>query len=168
MINPHPPNLSARGERWFSCQICGPPLRQIHLNFTSGSAEPEEDEVLTGATSGATGVVVEAFLVSGTWAGGDAAGYVTLSSGTGVDSEDKDWGTEDEPVNGSEGGTNILTMSTAWEYTSGILYPESMIRERDGRYWCLEHYDAKYIPQDRDEIVMDLSDIESDIRSGDY
>ncbi len=167
-IHPRPPNLSPpRREKWYECGICGPHLRQIHLNFTSGSVEPTVGETFTGATSGATGVVVETVLASGTY-GGDAAGYVTLSSGTGVDSEDKDWGTEDEAINGSDGGDDMLTMGTAWEYTSGLLYPQSQIVERDGRFLCIWHHSFKYIPEDRDEVVMDLSDAESDIRSDEW
>jgi len=94
------------------------------------------------------------------------SGYATLSSPTGLDS-DSHWGTDEETINGSVSGDGILVMDTAWQYTKGIMYPRSQIVERDGRYWCLEHYYAKFTPQDEDEIVMDLSDAENDIRSED-
>jgi len=110
---------------------------------------------------------VESFLSSGTYAGGDAAGYVTLNAATGLDS-DSLWGTAAGAVNGSTGGDDMLTMTQAWQYVTGIKYPQSMITERDGRYYCNEHYNAKFIPQDRDEEIMDLSDAENDIRSDDY
>lgn len=331
-LHPRPPNTSPpRGEKWYSCAICGTQLKQIHLLFTSGSVEPTVGETFTGASSSDTGVVVESLLSTGTWAGdellsnpgfetagaggadvfanwtesttgsstvndetssvhggsdacrldidasnntagvfyyaipltasgeyrltfwyknsesgktakfyvrttdtthyylesagtwtssltyisldnvteytqyainfsahedhtsyrlyfrtdsaasssiyiddvsikrGDATGYVTLSGGTGVSDIDKrEWGTDGETINGSTGGTDMLTMTAGWEYTNGIMYPRSMIRERDGRYYCDEHYHAKFTPIDRDEIVVDFSDIEDDIRTEDY
>lgn len=49
------------------------------LSFTSGGlAGFTKGEQLTGATSGAVGYIVDYYLTSGTWAGGDAAGVVYL------------------------------------------------------------------------------------------
>ena len=47
------------------------------LNFDAGTAEIEEEDTVTGA-GGATGEVLSVVLSSGTWAGGDAAGYLVL------------------------------------------------------------------------------------------
>lgn len=53
--------------------------------FTSGGTyEIAEGNTITGATSAATGVVARVVLTSGTWAGGDAAGWLVLSSQTGT------------------------------------------------------------------------------------
>jgi len=73
------------------------------LNFDSGSVEPQVGETLTGATSGAVGKVISVTVTGGTWGGGDAAGSIELGavSGTFQDNED---------VNGSVGGANILTV----------------------------------------------------------
>lgn len=50
------------------------------LAFTSGGPTAfTKGEQLTGATSGATGYIVDFYVSSGTWAGGDAAGTVYLS-----------------------------------------------------------------------------------------
>jgi hypothetical protein len=55
------------------------------LSFTSGgTTEITEGQTITGATSGATAVVARVVLLSGTWAGGDAAGRFILSSQTGT------------------------------------------------------------------------------------
>jgi len=55
------------------------------LAFTSGgTTEIEEDDVITGAISGATATVKRVILTSGTWAGGDAAGTFILYSQSGT------------------------------------------------------------------------------------
>ena len=53
--------------------------------FTSGGTTAiAEGNTVTGAVSGATGVVGRVILASGTWAGGDAAGTLVLTSQTGT------------------------------------------------------------------------------------
>lgn len=55
------------------------------LAFTSGGTyEVLEGDTITGATSTETAVVERINLTSGTWAGGDAAGWLTLSSPSGA------------------------------------------------------------------------------------
>lgn len=55
------------------------------LNFDAGTAAFAAGDTITGATSGATGVALAAGTVtSGTYAGGDAAGYVGLGAVTGT------------------------------------------------------------------------------------
>lgn len=54
------------------------------LSFTGGTAEIFDGNTVTGATSGATGVVARVVHESGTWSGGDAAGRLILSSTTGT------------------------------------------------------------------------------------
>ena len=49
------------------------------LAFTSGGTyEPQVGDTITGATSASTAVITRVELVSGTWAGGDAAGTLTI------------------------------------------------------------------------------------------
>ena len=79
-----------------------------YLSFTSGSTEFTVGETLTGATGGATGVVVNYYLLNtggGSWAAGDAAGVVWLSSVTGT--------FQSEDLNGSTAGANCATASGA-------------------------------------------------------
>lgn len=53
--------------------------------FTSGgTTEISDGDTITGATSGATATVTKVLKTSGTWAGGDAAGYLYLASQTGT------------------------------------------------------------------------------------
>jgi hypothetical protein len=73
-------------------------------DFESGSTEPSVGDTLTGDTSGATGYIEAITLDSGTWAGGDAKGTVTLRRVVGV--------FQDENVN-----TNILTISEDYTET---------------------------------------------------
>jgi hypothetical protein len=54
------------------------------LSFTSGTGEIVDGQTVTGATSGATGVVSRVVLQSGTWGAGTAAGRLILSSSTGT------------------------------------------------------------------------------------
>ena len=76
------------------------------IAFTSGSTAPVVNETLTGATSGATGIVVDFHLASGTWAGGDAAGvlYIKQKSVTAFVAED---------LNGATAGANCATVGGA-------------------------------------------------------
>ena len=54
------------------------------LSFSTGTAVIVDGNTVTGATSGATGVVARVVLQSGTFASGNAAGRLILSSSTGV------------------------------------------------------------------------------------
>lgn len=82
------------------------------LNFTSGGTVAfTKGESLTGATSGATGYVVDYYVGSGTWAGGDAAGVVYLSlPGISVTTATA---FQAEALTGSVSGTDCATASGA-------------------------------------------------------
>lgn len=76
------------------------------LQFSSGGVtQVQIDEVVTGATSGAYGTVIGIQLSSGTWVGGDAAGYLFLKQLTGTFTA--------ENVNGSVAGSNCATAAGA-------------------------------------------------------
>jgi hypothetical protein len=60
------------------------------LNFDAGQTEIAEDDVVTGATSGATGIALRTATVdTGTWGGGDAAGWVALYNVSGTFQDDE-------------------------------------------------------------------------------
>jgi hypothetical protein len=54
------------------------------LAFDAGTVEIKEDDVITGVTSGKTATVKSVLLSSGSWAGDDAAGYLSISGNTGT------------------------------------------------------------------------------------
>jgi hypothetical protein len=55
------------------------------LYYTSGGTyEIQDDDTIEGDTGGATATVHDVILQSGTWAGGDAAGYIWIKSVTGT------------------------------------------------------------------------------------
>ena len=74
------------------------------MAFDSGSVEPQPGELLTGATSGATADVIAVTLSTGTWAGGNAAGTITLRLCVGRFHDN-------ETITGSVGGADILTVN---------------------------------------------------------
>jgi hypothetical protein len=53
------------------------------LNFNTGGHEPVVGEVITGATSGATGICSKVVVTSGSWGTSDALGYILLEGGSG-------------------------------------------------------------------------------------
>lgn len=84
------------------------------MPFTSGgTTEITRGVVITGATSGATARVRDVILDSGTWAGGDAAGWLF------IDEESKVGTFTSENVY-VPGGTNDATVTVDVTYTSDI------------------------------------------------
>lgn len=92
----------------------------LEIDFTSGSTEPSEGDTLTGATSGATAVVQRVVRQSGTWSGGDAAGYLVLRSQTGTFVSE----------NIDSGGANVLSIGGD---TSAVTLPPG------GKYRSINH-----------------------------
>ncbi len=86
-----------------------------YITFNSGSLEFVAGEVLTGATSGATGTVLSWYETSGTWAGGNASGVVYLSSAGSF--------TGTENINGEGAGRTNIATATAVPVSSGTDYP---------------------------------------------
>lgn len=86
------------------------------LAFTSGSEEVEVGDSITGATSGATAYVCGVSVSSGTWAGGDAAGNLTLRRKSGdFSNENLDVGGDVNvaSTNGSISAQNALARVTS-------------------------------------------------------
>lgn len=57
----------------------GYPSRYVIPFSGGGTNEIEAGETITGVTSGATAIVAEVLLYSGSWAGGDAAGFFVVN-----------------------------------------------------------------------------------------
>lgn len=151
---------TADGQKWYPCRLCGTPYSLVEIKFNSGSTEPVEDETLTGATSGATCVVDEVNLTGGTWAGGDAEGFILATAPAPIDFDTGHWGSEDEDIGGSTAGNNCLTMDGyGYEKRLGRYYPEDEIVEAsDGYTYCKAHYDFRFGWKEKDEFVMDIDE----------
>lgn len=74
------------------------------MTFDSGSVKPKPNEILTGVTSDTTAKVIRVTLASGAWTDGNAAGTIDLAF-----CDDRFF--ENETINGSVGGSNILTVN---------------------------------------------------------
>jgi hypothetical protein len=142
---------------WDACDFCGAKHIQVDLKFTSGSVEPTEDEVITGASSGSTCVFVEVVLLSGSWAGGDAAGWMKCSTPSAWDGDTQRWGTADEILNGATAGNNFATLDDLGEIKKyGHLHPKSELTDRDGKRLCIAHYNWYFGPRDRDAEIIEI------------
>jgi len=102
-IKPKSPWPGKNHEKWKTCFSCSVEYRTCELKYDSGgTTEPTVGETFTGATSGDTGVVTEVEdPITGTWAGGDAAGFITLDTLTGYDGEQLTMFEDDEPQTSS-------------------------------------------------------------------
>lgn len=91
------------------------------IDFDAGSISFVYGDTVTGATSGATGVVIaNPYDVTGTWAGSDAAGTLVLAnvSGTFEDNEDLEVSAVVNAVaNGAatQGGAPTAALANTWE-----------------------------------------------------
>lgn len=136
-----------------TCALCGPKQILFELRFTTGTQAPVADETLTGGTSGDTGVVnkrtrsddvviTELVLESGTWAGGDAAGFVVMKDCTGV-TDDEDDGrhcfSAGESVTGDSGAA-FTTEDVAVEKVYMIPWPKSKLYKYEGKWYCPYHF----------------------------
>ncbi len=79
--------------------------------FTSGSEEPASGDTLDGATSSESATFMFAVVTSGTWGGGDAAGFLFCKSVSGV------FSAENLDING--GTANVMTI--AGDFTAGLV-----------------------------------------------
>jgi len=103
------------------------------LYFDTGSGEITVGQTVTGGTGGATGVVAEISLDSGTWADGDAAGVMWITGQTGAfqEGEDLKVGGVKKAENCSGGdslqftsGAHIDIAFSYWDYFH-CLYPRT-------------------------------------------
>jgi hypothetical protein len=158
VIYPRSPWPRVSDSEWDACVLCGGKKTEVEVQFNSGSVEPQEDEVLTGATSEDTGIVVSVTLESGTWAGEDAVGTLRLISCTGID-DDGLWAQAEENINGSVGGDNMLTLADdGFSKVYARLWPTDMLTERNGKLYCPEHYAYRFRMDDLDAVRLNLTD----------
>jgi len=152
------------GEKWKSCYFCDQKWYSATLHFDAGNSEIQEDETLTGATSGDTGVVDKVTVTSGTWAGGDAAGYVDLVTPTGADTDTGDIFEDDELINGSVSGAGAVTANGDGIYqTNGILYPKKDMIFYRGLWVCRCHFEWYWQRKFWDvENQIDVAELEKD------
>ncbi len=151
-------------EKWFKCRLCANMYVYAEIFFDSGSVEPTVDETLTGDTSTNTGVVVNVNLVDGTWAGGDAEGWVELDTLSGYDLETWSIFQDNETVTGTTGGADMFTVDTPLGDQKGdvkklgILHPRSHVTksDEDGHYYCANHYPYRWTPYFRDKEKIDI------------
>ncbi|GAG13975.1 unnamed protein product, partial [marine sediment metagenome] len=87
------------------------------MYFDSGSIEPQVNEILTGATSGATAKVFSVTVTANTWAGTNAVGYIILLDCDGCFNNN-------ENINGSVGGGNMLTAN----HEDGVVGADKLVK----------------------------------------
>lgn len=93
------------------------------IPFDGGSNEIKVGDVVTGHTSGATGVVTGISLQSGSWAGGDAAGYLDIKTKTGTFQNDEElWvnGAKAALSNTGVTGDAHKRLLGVWAFASGV------------------------------------------------
>jgi hypothetical protein len=154
-IRPDPPSIFlGEHEKWKACRLCTTKWNTCELKYDSGgTTELTVGETLTGADSGHTGVVVEVETpLSGTWAGGDAAGYLTVDTLVGDDYEQGTIFEDDEAMNGSTAGDDCLTADgdgvvKIW----AVMWPKRLLTKWRGFWYCPEHAGFRRRPILRDE-----------------
>lgn len=137
---------------WRACRVCGTQEFKAIVYFDSGSTSPTVGEIVTGATSGHTGVIEHAYLRSGTYAGGDAAGCLELTSPTGYERAEYTVFQDNETLTGSTSLTNFATVNGAGSVViNGVLYPESDMVEYKGDWYCAPHFEWRFGFEWKDE-----------------
>lgn len=130
---------------WRACRVCGTQAFNGLVYFDSGSIEPTVGETITGATSGSSGVLETVYLRSGTYAGGDAAGCLELTSATGYERENYTMFQDNEALNGSTSGADFCTAAGAGSVIiNGVLYPQEDMVEYMGQWYCRPHFEWKF------------------------
>ena len=143
--------------------MCSIEDRTCELKYDSGgTTAPTVGETFTGDESGDTGVVtVVQPLISGTSAGGDATGYITLDTLTGYDGEQLTMFQDNEAINGSSAGDNCLTANGAGQVNiDGIFYPRRLLVKLRGKWYCQWHYRFRTKQENLDEQRINVSERE--------
>ena len=151
-----------------TCILCSPKVVQFELRFDTGSVEPVAGEILTGGSSTDTGVVAsvtfgavrtEVVLESGTWAGGDAVGFIVLESCTGItdDSDDGRHCFEDNEAVTGDSGATLVADDVATEKVYMIPWPRQMLYKYEGKYYCPYHYEFRQRCKELDKAKLPAS-----------
>jgi hypothetical protein len=89
---------------------CNP---NVIMSFDAGTNEPTIGDAISGGTSGATGTITAYTLVSGTWAGNDAVGTLTVNNITGSFVNDDLWtNTTESETLATQNGTAAVVDDT--------------------------------------------------------
>jgi hypothetical protein len=143
-------------EKWDSCYMCGPVKYRALVYYDSGSVTPTVGETLTGATSGHT-ATVEGYTIT-TAGATEAIGVLELDDPVGYNSEDLSIFSDNENLNGSTGGVNMMTVNGAGSVIRyGRMYPDSGLIEYEGRKYCREHFAFRFAHDWVDESRVDTS-----------
>ncbi len=154
-IHPRYPNWSPpKGEKWRSCRFCGSsPRKLVKLKIESGDTEPSDGDLVTGGSSSATGYYLDGCEqnISGTWAGGDWAGWITLYSVSGDVAYEFTWGEAEETISWDTGSAKLSQIGHVILADGTTLHPESDMVKRDGHWYCIWHYNWYFRGKDRDD-----------------
>lgn len=104
------PTIAAGDAKLFSDAQISTNIAAESVAFTSGSEEPANGDTIDGATSAASGTFMFAVVTSGTWGGGDAAGFIFMKSLSGA------FQAENLNING--GTANVMTIGA--DFTAGL------------------------------------------------
>ena len=161
-LKPKSPWPGKAHEKWKTCFSCSVKYKTCELKYDSGSTVPIVGETLTGDDLGDTGVVTEVETpISGTWAGGDAAGFLTLDTITGDDGEQLTMFQDNEAINGSTAGSNCLTCDGAGQiHIGGIFYPKRLMQKYEGRWFCVWHARSRMRLRESDKEIINISETE--------
>ena len=147
--------------KWHSCPFCGGDAKKVELRFDAGSTPPAIGDKLIGETSGNYGTVesIESPLLSGSWAGGNAAGYIHLTNCSVVD-ENLQIFTDNEHIHTTniQGVYNFTANGKGNEKNYSILYPLNQMIYYLGRWYCREHFRWYWDPRKRDEVRITIDE----------
>ena len=105
------------------------------LSYTGGgTTEIVAGETLTGATSGATGVVVTHGTTGGTWGGGDAAGDIYVKT------HNNSTAFQSENLNGSTAGDDCCTIGAAGSSLGFVIADSETYGNNVGAGWGSENF----------------------------
>lgn len=149
------PRKDLTHERYRECPMCSAWYERYEMAFDAGSAEPTVGETITGA-GGDTGVVTAYTLGLGSWAGGDASGFIEMSTVTGA--SDGLAFVDNEALTGSS--TFVGTADgVALQKKYGERRPTGECAFRDGKFWCNEHYNFRFNKHDVDTAPLRVDEI---------
>ena len=145
-----------QGLPWGECILCGTLSHQAAMRFKDGTVQPQVGEVLSGVTTGRTGIVSAVFLESGAW-DGTGAGTIQMISPTGFDGMDLILFLDGEVITGSIGGAGLVaTDGDAWVTVSGKMYHRQQVVVYNGQKFCLPHFRYRYYHRFIDQAKIDL------------
>jgi hypothetical protein len=138
---------------WKSCRVCGTQEFRAIVYFDTGTVAPTADaystvtktwtggEVVTGTTSGHTGIVHKVYLRSGSYAGGDAAGCLELRSPSGFNRENWTVFQKNEALTGASAfRAAVIPDHPGSVVVNGNLYPIGDLVYYRGDYYCAPHF----------------------------